>query len=73
MAREALMDIIYFKIFKSKKVDNKLLRMIKILRIKRFRPIHATLMLNIINEKISIFQKVKSLGSKLKMIEKVVG
>ena len=66
--REDLMDVIYFKIFKSKKVDNKLIEMIKIFKNKEIpiMPLKAvTLML-----KYNI-PEGKELGSKLKMIEEL--
>ena len=66
--REALMDVIYFKIFKSKKADNKLIEMIKIFKNKEIpiMPLKAvTLML-----KYNI-PEGKELGSKLKMIEEL--
>ena len=64
--REALMDIIYFKIFKSNKIDSKLLNMIENFKYKEIpvMPIKA----NIIIEKYNI-PEGKELGNKLKMIE----
>jgi tRNA nucleotidyltransferase/poly(A) polymerase len=66
--KEALMDVIYFKIFKLKKVDSKLLRMIKNFkdRDRPFMPLKA----NILMEKYNI-PEGKELGSKLKLIEEV--
>jgi tRNA nucleotidyltransferase/poly(A) polymerase len=65
--REAIMDIIYFKIFKMNKVDNKLLRIIKDFKDKEFpiMPINA----NILMEKFNI-KEGKNLGNKLKLMEK---
>ena len=64
--REALMDIIYFKIFKSNKIDGKLLKMIEIFKYKEtlVMPLKA----NILIEKYNI-PEGKELGNKLKMIE----
>ena len=64
--REALIDIIYFKIFKSNKIDNKLIKLIKIFEKKEtpIMPIKA----NILIEKYQI-EKGKELGKKLKVIE----
>ena len=55
--REALMDIIYFKIFKSNKVDNKLIKLIKIFKEKKIpvMPLKA----KYINRKISMFIRRK--------------
>ena len=66
--REALIDIIYFKIFKSKKVDDKLLKIIETFKDKEMpiMPIKAKTLM----EKYNI-PKGKELGSKLKMIEEV--
>ena len=66
--REALMDIIYFKIFKSKKVDNKLLKLIEIFKAKvnPVMPIKA----NILIKKYPHLEG-KELGKKLKIIEGV--
>ena len=60
------MDIIYFKIFKSNKIDSKLLNMIENFKYKEIpvMPIKA----NIIIEKYNI-PEGKELGNKLKMIE----
>ena len=64
--REALIDIIYFKIFKSNKIDNKLIKLIKIFEKKEtpIMPIKA----NILIEKYQI-EEGKELGKKLKVIE----
>jgi poly(A) polymerase len=66
--REALLDIIYFKIFKSKKVDNKMIRLIKIFKEKVIpvMPIKA----NVLIDKYQV-QEGKELGKKLKVIEEV--
>jgi len=66
--REALMDVVYFRIFKSKKVDNKLIRLIEIFKEKKVpvMPIDA----NILIEKFQL-QEGKELGKKLKFIEEV--
>ena len=66
--REALMDVIYFKIFKSKKVDNKLLKLIEIFKAKvtPVMPIKA----NILIKKYPHLEG-KELGKKLKIIEGV--
>ena len=66
--REALMDIIYFKIFKSNKVDNKLIKLIEIFKKKEIpvMPIKA----NMLIEKFR-FQEGKELGKKFKIIEEV--
>jgi tRNA nucleotidyltransferase/poly(A) polymerase len=66
--REALMDIIYFKIFKSSKVDNNLLKLIDDFKDKKIliMPIKA----NILMKKYNIPES-KELGNKLKVIEKV--
>ena len=66
--REALMDIIYFKIFKSNKVDNKLIKLIEIFKEKKIpvMPIKA----NMLMEKYQI-QEGKELGKKLETIEEV--
>ena len=60
------MDIIYFKIFKSNKIDGKLLKMIEIFKYKEtlVMPLKA----NILIEKYNI-PEGKELGNKLKMIE----
>jgi len=66
--REALMDIIYFKIFKSNKVDIKLLKLIDIFKNKKIpiMPLKAELLM----EKYNI-PEGKELGAKLKAIEEV--
>jgi poly(A) polymerase len=66
--REALMDIIYFKIFKSNKVDIKLVKLIKIFEEKEIpkMPIKA----NMLIEKYQL-QEGKELGKKLEAIEDV--
>ena len=66
--REALIDIIYFKIFKSSKVDNKLLKLIKIFKDKEF-PV-MPLKGNILMEKYNVSEG-KELGKKLKAIEEI--
>jgi poly(A) polymerase len=65
--REALMDVIYFKIFKSSKVDNNLLKLIDTFKNKKIpvMPLRA----NTLMEKYNI-PPSKELGSKLKIIEK---
>ena len=64
--RETLIDIIYFKIFKSNKIDNKLIKLIKIFEKKEtpIMPIKA----NILIKKYQI-EEGKELGKKLKVIE----
>ena len=64
--RETLMDIIYFKVFKSNKIDNKLIKLIKIFEKKEIpiMPIKA----NILIKKYQI-EEGKELGKKLKVIE----
>jgi poly(A) polymerase len=66
--REALMDVIYFKIFKSNKVDYKLIKMIEIFKEKEIpsMPLKASTLM----EKYQV-QEGKELGKKLKVIEKV--
>jgi tRNA nucleotidyltransferase/poly(A) polymerase len=66
--RETLMDIIYFKIFKSNKIDNKLIKLIDIFKNKQIpiMPIKAYILI----EKYNI-PKGKELGAKLKAIEEV--
>ncbi len=66
--REALMDIIYFKIFKSKKVDGELIRLIEKYRDKKIpvMPFKADFLI----EKYNI-PEGKELGLKLKAIEEV--
>jgi len=66
--REALIDIIYFKIFKSSRVDYKLIRLIEIFKEKKI-PI-MPLKANILIEKYQI-PEGKKLGKKLKEIEEV--
>ena len=66
--REALMDIIYFKIFKSRKVDNKLIKLIEVFKEKKI-PVFP-LKANILIEKYQVIEG-KELGKKLKEIEKV--
>ena len=64
--REALMDVIYFKIFKSTKVDNKLIKLIDNFKNKEIptMPLKA----NVLKEKYNI-PEGKELGAKLKAIE----
>jgi hypothetical protein len=66
--REALLDVLYFKIFKSKKVDNKLIKMIEIFKKKEMpvMPFKASTLM----EKYKI-PEGKELGQKLKAIEEV--
>ena len=66
--REALMDIIHFKIFKLNKVDNKLIELIEIFETKQIpvMPLKA----NTLIEKYQI-QEGKELGEKLKIIEEI--
>jgi len=66
--REALMDIIYFKIFKSKKIDNNLITMIKIFKDKEIplMPIRAITLMTKYN-----IPEGKDLGNKLKTIEEL--
>ena len=66
--REAVMDIIYFKIFKSKKVDNNLLTLIKIFEEKEIpiMPIGAIMLMKKYN-----IPEGKKLGNKLKKIEEL--
>ena len=66
--KKALMDIIYFKIFKSNKVDDKLINMIKNFKDQDF-PI-MPLKANILMKKYNI-PEGKELGIKLKMIEEI--
>ena len=66
--REALMDIIYFKIFKSSKIDNKLIKLIKTFKEKEIPVMpHKA---NMLIEKYQILEG-KELGKKLKKIEEV--
>ena len=62
------MDIIYFKIFKSKKVDNNLLILIKIFEEKEIpiMPIGAIMLMKKYN-----IPEGKELGNKLKKIEEL--
>ena len=66
--REAVMDIIYFKIFKSKKVDNNLLTMIKIFEEKEIpiMPVGAIMLMKKYN-----IPEGKKLGNKLKKISTI--
>ena len=66
--REAVMDIIYFKIFKSKKVDNNLLTLIKIFEEKEIpiMSIDAIMLMKKYN-----IPEGKELGNKLKKIEEL--
>ena len=66
--KESLMDIIYFKIFKSNKIDDKLVKMIEKFKDKEIptMPFKASILM----EKYNI-PEGKKLGSKLKMIEEV--
>jgi len=66
--REALIDIIYFKIFKSKNVDIKLINLIDIFKNKEIptMPLKAKLLM----EKYNI-PEGKELGAKLKAIEEI--
>ena len=62
--REALIDIIYFKIFKSNKIDNKLIKLIKIFEKKEtpIMPIKANILIKKyqIEERKRIRKKIKS-------------
>jgi poly(A) polymerase len=64
--REALMDIIYFKIFKSNKVDSNLLKMIKNFKNKEIpiMPFKANMLMDKYN-----IPEGRKLGNKLKEIE----
>jgi tRNA nucleotidyltransferase/poly(A) polymerase len=66
--KEALMDIIYFKIFKLNKEDNKLIKLIEVFKEKKIpvMPLKA----NMLIEKYQV-SEVKELGKKLKAIEEV--
>ena len=66
--REALLDVLYFKIFKSKKVDNKLIKMIEIFKKKEMlvMPFKASTLM----EKYQV-PEGRELGQKLKAIEVV--
>ena len=66
--KEALMDIIYFKIFKSNKVDNKLIKLIDNFKNKAI-PI-MPLKADILMEKYNI-PEGRELGNKLKALEEV--
>tara|TARA_B110000259_G_scaffold33505_1_gene37060 strand:- start:249 stop:1523 length:1275 start_codon:yes stop_codon:yes gene_type:complete len=66
--REALMDIFYFKIFKSRKVDSKMIELIEIFKDKKM-PI-MPLKANTLIEKYNISEGIE-LGKKLKTIEQV--
>jgi len=66
--REALIDVIYFKIFKSNKVENKLIKLIEIFKEKDI-PV-LPLKANILMEKYQI-PEGKELGIKLKAIEEI--
>tara|TARA_B110000037_G_C16922148_1_gene424849 strand:- start:390 stop:812 length:423 start_codon:yes stop_codon:yes gene_type:complete len=64
--KEALMDIIYFKIFKSKKVDKKLVEMIKTFNNKEIpiMPLKAITLMTKYN-----IPEGKELGKRIKIIE----
>ena len=66
--KETLMDIIYFKIFKSSKEDDKLIKLIEVFQNKKIpeMPLKA----NILMEKYQV-PEGKELGKKLKAIEEV--
>ena len=66
--REALMDVIYFKIFRSKNIDNKLIKLIEVFKEKKIpvMPLKA----NTLIEKYQIL-KGKELGKKLEAIEEI--
>ena len=66
--REALMDVLYFKIYKSSKVDNRLIEMIDIFKEKKtpIMPFKASILI----EKYHLLEG-KELGKKLKVIEEV--
>ena len=66
--REAVMDIIYFKIFKSKKIDNNLITMIKTFKDKEIplMPFSAVTLMTKYN-----IPEGKELGNKLKIIEEL--
>ena len=67
-SREALLDVLYFKIFKSKKADNKLIKLIEIFKKKEMpvMPFKASTLM----EKYHVSEG-KKLGQKLKAIEEV--
>ena len=66
--RETLMDVIYFKIFRSNKVDDKLIKLIEIFKKKEIpvMPLKA----NTLIEKYQLIEG-KELGKKLEIIEEV--
>jgi len=66
--REALLDIIYFKIFTSSKSDYKLIKLIEIFKVKQMpvMPIKASMLI----EKYQLTEG-KELGEKLEMIKEV--
>jgi len=66
--RKALMDVIYFKIFKSSKIDNKLIKLIEIYKEKEIpvMPLKASILIEKYN-----FLEGRELGKKLKAIEAV--
>ena len=66
--REALIDVIYFNIFKSKKINNKLIKMIKNFKDKILPsiPIKADILMTKYN-----IVEGRELGKKLKMIEEL--
>ena len=66
--RETLLDVLYFKIFKSKKADNKLIKLIEIFKKKEMpvMPLKASTLM----EKYQV-PEGKELGQKLKAIEEV--
>ena len=66
--KEALIDVIYFKIFKSNKVDYKLIKMIEIFKEKEIpsMPLKASMLI----EKYQLTEG-KELGEKLEMIKEV--
>ena len=66
--REAVIDMIYFKIFKSNKVDNRLIKLIEIFKVKKI-PI-MPLMANTLMEKYQV-PEGSELGKKIKAIEEV--
>jgi tRNA nucleotidyltransferase/poly(A) polymerase len=66
--RETLMDVIYFKIFKSNKIDNKLIKLTQIFKEKE-APV-LPLKANMLKEKYHLLEG-KELGKKLEAIEEV--
>jgi len=66
--REALLDVLYFKIFKSKKVDDKLIKLIKIFKKKEIpvMPLKASTLM----EKYQVPEGIQ-LGQRLKAIEEI--